>query len=82
MFIHVTAMLELAASFGSQVCINADIPEIVALRDRFVRGPFIYEYSGVVFICSSLFDIFSFDQPFAFIVSILLYVKLNMAAWI
>ena len=31
-----TAMLELFASYGSQVCINADIPEIVALGDRFI----------------------------------------------
>jgi hypothetical protein len=31
-----TAMLELSASYGSQVCINAGIPEIVSLRDRFL----------------------------------------------
>lgn len=30
------SVLELSASDGSQVCINTDIPEIVALRDRLV----------------------------------------------
>lgn len=32
----VVAVLELSSSVGSHVCINTDIPEIFALRDRFL----------------------------------------------
>jgi hypothetical protein len=32
--VYIAAVLELSASYGSQVCINTDVPEIVSLRDR------------------------------------------------
>ena len=35
LFITSTSVVEFSASLGSQGCINVNIPEIAALRDRF-----------------------------------------------
>lgn len=37
------SMLELSASYGSQVCINMDISDIVTLRDRLVGSHYPIE---------------------------------------
>ena len=46
LIVIVAAMLELSASYGSQVHINFEIPEIVGLRDRFLLSSSLASFSS------------------------------------